>query len=139
MVAAFEKASGQKLPTKIAPRRAGDLPEFWANPTKANKVLKWQTKLTIADAMNDTINYLRHEGKIRDLSYAIELAQDNTMDNLVSVGVEDINVALAKQKTGNYQQLKQEKGGLQELKDNLVDNEQAATINLLNKEEEIDG
>ena len=139
MVAAFEKASGQKLPTKIAPRRAGDLPEFWANPTKANKVLKWQTKLTIADAMNDTINYLRHEGKIRDLGYAIELAQDNTVDNLVSVGVEDINVALAKQKTGNYQQLKQEKGGLQELKDNLVDNEQAATINLLNKEEEIDG
>lgn len=139
MVAAFEKASGQKLPTKIAPRRAGDLPEFWANPTKANKVLKWQTKLTIADAMNDTINYLRHEGKIRNLSYAIELAQDNTVDNLVSVGVEDINVALAKQKTGNYQQLKQEKGGLQELKDNLVDNEQAATINLLNKEEEIDG
>ena len=138
MVAAFEKASGQKLPTKIAPRRAGDLPEFWANPTKANKVLKWQTKLTIADAMNDTINYLRHEGKIRDLSYAIELAQDTAEDELVGVGVEDINVALTKQKVANYQQLNQEtKADLEDYNTESTNDDDASIINLLNREEEL--
>lgn len=59
MVAAFEKASGEKLPYKIAGRRAGDLPKIFANPKKAKEELGWETKLTIEDAMNDTINYLR--------------------------------------------------------------------------------
>lgn len=58
MVAAFEKASGKKLPYKIAGRRAGDLPKVFANPKKAEEELGWETKLTIEDAMNDTINYL---------------------------------------------------------------------------------
>lgn len=60
MVAAFEKESGEKLNTKIAPRRAGDLAEFYANSEKAEKELGWKTELTIADAMRDTINYLKH-------------------------------------------------------------------------------
>ena len=63
MIAAFEEASGEKLPTKTVERRAGDLPECWANPSKANVELEWKTNLTIADAMRDTLNYLKHEGK----------------------------------------------------------------------------
>lgn len=59
MVAAFEKASGKKLPYRIVARRAGDLPEIYANPSKAFKELGWKTELTIDDAMNDTINYLK--------------------------------------------------------------------------------
>lgn len=59
MVAAFEKASGKKLPYKIAGRRAGDLAEIYASPKKALKELGWKTELTIEDAMNDTLNYLR--------------------------------------------------------------------------------
>ena len=59
MIAAFEKASGEKLPYKIAPRRAGDLPEMYAVPSKALNELGWKTELTIDDAMRDTINYLR--------------------------------------------------------------------------------
>lgn len=58
MIAAFEKASGKKLPYKIVGRRAGDLPEIWANADKAKQELGWSTKLTIDDAMRDTINYL---------------------------------------------------------------------------------
>ena len=58
MVAAFEKASGKKLPYEIAPRRAGDVGEIYANPEKALKELGWKTELTIEDAMRDTINYL---------------------------------------------------------------------------------
>ncbi|MBQ3464307.1 UDP-glucose 4-epimerase GalE [Candidatus Saccharibacteria bacterium] len=60
MIAAFEKASGKKLPFKIAPRRAGDLGEIFANPSKAQKELNWHTELTIDDAMKDTINYLQN-------------------------------------------------------------------------------
>ena len=58
MVAAFEKASGEKLPTKIAGRRPGDLAKIWANADKAAKELGWKTELTVDDAMRDTLNYL---------------------------------------------------------------------------------
>ena len=59
IINAFEKASNEKLPYKIIERRAGDLPEFWADAHKANSELGWHTELTIDDAMRDTINYLK--------------------------------------------------------------------------------
>ena len=59
MVAAFEKASGKRLPYKVVGRRAGDLAKIFANPKKAKDELGWETELTIEDAMNDTINYLK--------------------------------------------------------------------------------
>ena len=59
MIAAFEKASGEKLPYEVVGRRAGDLAEIWANADKAKRELGWQTTLNIDDAMRDTINYLR--------------------------------------------------------------------------------
>lgn len=58
MITAFEKASGHKLPYNIAERRAGDLAEFYADPSKAERELKWHTELSIEDAMRDTIKYL---------------------------------------------------------------------------------
>ena len=58
MIAAFEKASGRKLPYIVAPRRAGDLAECFADPSKAERELDWHTELTIEDAMRDTIKYL---------------------------------------------------------------------------------
>ena len=58
MIAAFEKASGKKLPHKIVERRAGDLPEIYADPTKAENELGWKTELTVEDAMRDTMSYL---------------------------------------------------------------------------------
>lgn len=58
MIAAFDEASGRKLPYKIVGRRAGDLAKMYANPTKAEKELGWKTELTINDAMRDTLNYL---------------------------------------------------------------------------------
>ena len=60
MISAFEKASGKKLPYKIAPRRAGDLAEMWADPSKAARELNWHTELTVDDAMVDTLNYLKN-------------------------------------------------------------------------------
>ena len=54
IISAFEKASGKELPYEVVARRAGDLPEFRANPAKAKAELGWQTELTIDDAMRDT-------------------------------------------------------------------------------------
>lgn len=42
MVAAFEQASGQRIATQTGPRRAGDLPAFWADASRAEKQLGWQ-------------------------------------------------------------------------------------------------
>jgi UDP-glucose 4-epimerase len=41
MVAAFEKASGLRIPLQIGPRRAGDVARCWADPSLANRLLGW--------------------------------------------------------------------------------------------------
>ncbi len=41
MVAAFEKASGRRIPLQIGPRRAGDVAQCWADPSLANRLLGW--------------------------------------------------------------------------------------------------
>lgn len=58
MVEAFSRASGRKLPFKIAPRRAGDLPTIYANVSKASRELGFSAERTIDDAMRDTVAYL---------------------------------------------------------------------------------
>ena len=63
MINAFEKASGKPLSYKVTARRPGDLAKVFADPTKAEVELKWKTELTVADAMRDTINYLKHYEK----------------------------------------------------------------------------
>ncbi|MBQ9018137.1 UDP-glucose 4-epimerase GalE [Candidatus Saccharibacteria bacterium] len=63
MVKAFEKASGEKLPYKIAARRAGDLAKIYADPAKAERELGWKAGLTVDDAMRDTIKYLENYKK----------------------------------------------------------------------------
>lgn len=60
MIAAFEKASGEKLPYKIVGRRAGDLPTLTADSTKAEKELGWKAEKTVEDAMRDTLKFLRN-------------------------------------------------------------------------------
>lgn len=54
VINAFEKASNKPLNYFFAPRRAGDLPAFWADATKAKQQLGWQTKLTLTDMVNDS-------------------------------------------------------------------------------------
>ena len=54
MIHAFEKASGKTLLYEIVPRRSGDLPEFYANATKAKELLDWQTEKTIDEMCADT-------------------------------------------------------------------------------------
>ena len=60
MIAAFDKASGKKIPYKVVGRRPGDLAEIYADPDKAEKELGWKTELTVEDAMRDTMCYLNN-------------------------------------------------------------------------------
>ena len=57
LVRAFDRASGRAIPYTILPRRAGDLPEFYADATIANQALNWRTSRTIDDACRDTWNW----------------------------------------------------------------------------------
>ena len=54
MIAAFEAASGRTIPYVIAPRRAGDIDKFWANPARARDLLGWQARLGV-DAMCQSV------------------------------------------------------------------------------------
>lgn len=44
MVRAFERASGCNVPVKMVARRAGDLSQFWADPSLAETVLGWSAR-----------------------------------------------------------------------------------------------
>lgn len=61
MVHAFEKVSAKPLPYKFAPRRPGDLPKLFADPSKAARELNWQAKLTIEDAIKDILTFINHK------------------------------------------------------------------------------
>ena len=54
MVEAFESVTGQAVPYKIAPRRSGDLPAFWANADKAERELNWIAGSSLEQMMADT-------------------------------------------------------------------------------------
>ena len=44
MIDAFESASGQPIPYRIAPRRAGDIASFYADPSAAQARLGWRAE-----------------------------------------------------------------------------------------------
>lgn len=50
----FEEITGEKLNWSFGPRRAGDIPEIYANTDKAKKELHWQTALSVKDALTDS-------------------------------------------------------------------------------------
>jgi UDP-glucose 4-epimerase len=54
MVRAFGNACGNPIPHRIAPRRAGDLAEYFADPGLALKLLGWRTQLGVDEMCADT-------------------------------------------------------------------------------------
>ena len=63
IVKTFEKVNNIKIPYKIAPRRDGDLEEFYADPTKAKNELNWATEKSIEDMCMDSWNYIKNNKK----------------------------------------------------------------------------
>ncbi len=54
VVSAFNEASQKEVPYKIMPRRAGDIAEFYADASKAKKLLKWETTMNIQKMCEDS-------------------------------------------------------------------------------------
>ncbi|MCZ2403993.1 UDP-glucose 4-epimerase GalE [Paenarthrobacter sp. Z7-10] len=50
---AFERAVGHTLPSELAPRRDGDLPAFWADPSAALADLSWSTSKSLDEMCQD--------------------------------------------------------------------------------------
>ncbi len=51
LITAFEKTTGVTVPYRIAPRRAGDIEQVWADPSYANTVLGWKAQTPIEDTL----------------------------------------------------------------------------------------
>lgn len=54
IIHAFEQASGRAVPYQVVERRAGDIAECWADPSKAAQELQWQAKRNLQQMMADT-------------------------------------------------------------------------------------
>lgn len=62
-IAAFERATGVKVNYRVTDRRAGDIEKIWADPSLANRELRWKTEITLDEAMETA---WRWEKKIRN-------------------------------------------------------------------------
>lgn len=60
LVKTFENVCEVAVPYEIAPRRPGDLPEFYANPAKAEKLWGWHTTLSLEDMCHDAWQWEQH-------------------------------------------------------------------------------
>ncbi|ADZ89932.1 UDP-glucose 4-epimerase GalE [Marinomonas mediterranea] len=60
VVKAFEKASNQTIAYEIAPRRAGDIAEFYADTNKAKDKLDWSVELDLNAMCRDSWNWQSH-------------------------------------------------------------------------------
>lgn len=57
LITEFQNVTGLKVNFEIVGRRGGDLPEFYAEVSKANLVLNWKAKLSLADMCLSTLQY----------------------------------------------------------------------------------
>lgn len=56
---AYSEAAGQEIPYVIEGRRAGDLPESYADVSKAKEELHWEAKRTLQDMCADSLRWQR--------------------------------------------------------------------------------
>jgi len=61
IVHTFEEVNHIKVPYIIAPRRAGDLPEIYADPTKIQKELGWKAQKDLPSMCKDSWNFAKHQ------------------------------------------------------------------------------
>lgn len=57
VISSFSKVNGKKVPYDIGPRRDGDVASCYADVSKANKILNWQSELSLEDALLDAWNW----------------------------------------------------------------------------------
>ena len=57
LIHTFEKATGVKLNYQIKGRREGDIPQIWADTTKANNVLGWKVEYSLEEMLRTAWNW----------------------------------------------------------------------------------
>ena len=58
IVNTYQKVNDITIPYVIAPRRAGDLAEYYADSSKANRELNWHTEKTLEDMCRDCYRFV---------------------------------------------------------------------------------
>lgn len=64
LVAAFERASGVRVPYRVEGRRAGDIAAIWADPARAKLELDWSATLTVDDMCADTWRWQQYAERL---------------------------------------------------------------------------
>ena len=67
LVAAFERTTGRRIPLNIAPRRAGDVASYYADPAAAARLFGWQAKLGIDEMCRDSWRWQAKRTGINDV------------------------------------------------------------------------
>jgi UDP-glucose 4-epimerase len=67
LVAAFERATGRKIPLNIAPRRAGDVASYYADPAAAEQEFGWKARLDVDDMCRDAWRWQAKRAGINDV------------------------------------------------------------------------
>ena len=65
LIREFEAATSVKIPFSIVGRREGDIEQVWAEPKKANEVLRWKADTPIRDVLSSAWKW---EKKIRKIN-----------------------------------------------------------------------
>ena len=60
IISIFEKVKNIKIDYEFGDRRAGDLPEFWSDTSKAEKVLGWHAVRSLEDMCRDSWNWQKN-------------------------------------------------------------------------------
>ena len=63
IVKTFSKVNNVEIPYQIKPRRAGDIAECYADPTKDKEVLGWTAEKTLEDMCRDSWNWQKKNPK----------------------------------------------------------------------------
>lgn len=63
VIQAYEKAANKKIEYRVQGRRQGDLPAYYADSKKANKLLHWECTRTLSDMCRDSWNFIQKEMK----------------------------------------------------------------------------
>ena len=63
VIAAFEAATGEKVPHSIGPRRSGDIVAVWAETSKVTNILAWSASRNLDTMMRDAWNWQLANGK----------------------------------------------------------------------------
>ncbi len=67
LVAAFERATGRKIPLNFAPRRPGDVASYYADPSTAERIFGWRAKLGVDDMCRDAWRWEAKRAGINDV------------------------------------------------------------------------